>query len=297
MMFLFLIVILIFWMHSSWPSHPPRQRHRYRIKTTPCPAARNRRKPAWVKEAIIRLKAESNLSCYKLAATFNQLYAAKQGVTVGKTFVAETVRAHAYEISQLRERWKRQRPKPMPRNTQWAMDMTGKGDQQGNLHSILGILDHGSRMALALLALRDRSSLTLLKWLIATMETYGKPKVIRTDNEACFTSKRFTLALRLLGIRHQRTQPGHPWQNGRVERLFGTLKEKLDQLEVPHFNSLQHALAEFQFWYNQIRPHQHLDGWTPRDAWQGRDPYLCIPKSVQFFSAWDGLLTGYDISR
>ncbi len=74
--------------------------------------------------------------------------------------------------------------------------MTGKGDQQGNSHSMLGILDHGCRMALVLLVLRNRRSLTLLKWLIATMETYGKPKVIRTDNEACFTSKRFTLALR-----------------------------------------------------------------------------------------------------
>ena len=275
-MLLLCLLALLFLLYSAWTSLPPRQRHIYRIRTIPCPAARNRRKPAWVKEAIIRLKAESNISCYKLAATFNQLYAAEQGITVGKTFVAETVKAHAYEIGQLRERWKRQRPKPMPRNTIWARDMTGKGDQQGNRHSILGILDHGSRKALTLLVLRDRSSLTLLKWLIATIETYGKPKVIRTDNEACFTSKRFTLALRLLGIRHQRTQPGHPWQNGRVERLFGTLKEKLDQLEVPHFSSLQCALAEFRFWYNQVRPHQHLDGWSPQNAWQGRDPYLLI---------------------
>ena len=152
-------------------------------------------------------------------------------------------------------------------------------------------------MALAFLILRDRSSLTLLKGLIATIETYGKPKVMRTDNEACFTSRRFTLALRLMGIRHQCTHPGHPLQNGRVERLFGTLKEKLDQLDVPHFSSLQHALAEFRFWYNQVRPHQHLDGWTPLDAWQGQNPYLRIPKSVLFFSAWDGLLTGYYICR
>ncbi len=136
-----------------------------------------------MKEAIIKLKAESNLSCYKLAATFNQLYAAEHGITVGKTFVAETVRAHAYEIGQLRKRWKRQRPKSMPRNTIWAMDMTGKGDQPGHCHSILGILDHGSRMALALIPLSDRRFLTLLRWLIATIETYGKPKVIRTDNK------------------------------------------------------------------------------------------------------------------
>ena len=85
-----------------------------------------------MKEAIIRLKAESNLSCYKLAATFNQLYAAEQCATVGKTFVVESVRAHAYEIGQLCERWKRQRPRSMPRNILWALDMTGKGDQQGN---------------------------------------------------------------------------------------------------------------------------------------------------------------------
>ena len=123
----------------------------------------------------------------------------------------------------------------------------------------------------------------------------ASPRSFARTTKHAFTSKRLTLALRLLGIRHQRTQPGHPWQSGRGERLFGTLKEKLDQLEVPHFSSLQCALAKFQFWYHQVCPHQHLDGWTPRDAWQGRDPYLCIPKSVQFFSAWEVLFTGYDI--
>ncbi len=149
---------LLFWLYSSWGSPLPQQRHIYRIKTTPCTAARNQRKPAWVKEAIIRLKAETNLSCYKLAATFNQLYAAEKGVTVGKTFVAETVRAHAYEIGQLREHWKRQRPRPMPRNTIWAMDITGKGDQQSYSHSILGILNYGSRMALALIQFMKSSN-------------------------------------------------------------------------------------------------------------------------------------------
>ena len=167
-MLLLCLLALLLLLYSSWTSSPPQlRRHRYRIKTIPCSTARNRRKPAWVKEAIIKLKVESNLSCYKLAATFNQLYAAEHGITVGKTLVAETVRAHAYEIGQLRKRWKRQRPRPLPRNTIWAMDMTDK-DQQGNRHSILSILDHGSHMALALLALRDHSSLTLLKWLIAT---------------------------------------------------------------------------------------------------------------------------------
>jgi transposase InsO family protein len=47
-----------------------------------------------------------------------------------------------------------------------------------------------------------------------------------------FTSVRFRLTLWLLGIQHQRIDPHCPWQNGRVEQFFGTLKEKLDQWEV-----------------------------------------------------------------
>ena len=82
---------------------------------------------------------------------------------------------------------------------------------QGHCHFILGILDHGSRMALALIPLSNRRSLTLLKWLIATIETHGRPKIIRTDNQTYLTSRQFTLALRLLNLRHLRTQPGHPW--------------------------------------------------------------------------------------
>ena len=41
---------------------------------------------------------------------------------------------------------------------------------------------------------------------------------------------RRTLALRLMGIRHQRIDPHCPWQNGRIERFFGTLKPHLRQL-------------------------------------------------------------------
>ena len=51
---------------------------------------------------------------------------------------------------------------------------------------------------------------------------HGKPRRIRTDNEIIFTSWVFTTFLKLVGIRHQRIQTCAPWQNGRIERLFGT---------------------------------------------------------------------------
>lgn len=101
----------------------------------------------------------------------------------------------------------------------------------------------------------------------------------------------------LCGIRHQRSDPGCPWQNGRIERLFGTLKQKLNQWEVAGFAALNGSLAEFRFFYNFVRPHQHLGGRTPADAWSGINPFIAKIKSEYWFEAWDGLLQGYYLRR
>ena len=36
----------------------------------------------------------------------------------------------------------------------------------------------------------------------------------------------------MAGVRQQFSMPGCPWQNGRIERLFGTLKGELDEIAV-----------------------------------------------------------------
>ena len=81
--------------------------------------------------------------------------------------------------------------------------------------------------------------------------------------------------------------------NGRIERLFGTLKERLNQLAVVDFDGLGMALAEFRVWYNHVRPHQHLGGRTPYEVWTGIDPYRRLPKEIRYVVGWDGLLTGF----
>ncbi len=137
----------------------------------------------------------------------------------------------------------------------------------------------------------------LVRKLAESIRRYGKPQAIRTDNEAVFTSRVFRLGLLLLGIRHQRTDPGCPWQNGRVERFFGTLKQKLDCLAVDSLDALNSALVEFRFFYNHVRPHQNLGGRTPAEAWMGIDPYTAKHKSEYWFEAWDGLLKGFYLRR
>jgi transposase InsO family protein len=251
-------------------------------------------KPEWVYKEVIRLKAlMPDAGCRTIAAIFNRRFNIRKNMTVGKTYVSNTLRKHQYEIQVLRRKIKHRRPRSIPTNLIWGIDLTGKTDTQGNLLNILSVLEHNSRAALTLTAIKDKTTLTLLQCLLNTIDHFGKPKMIRTDNEAIFTSRLFQIVLWLLGIRHQRIELHCPWQNGRVERFFGTLKEKLNGWEVDSLKQLNHALSQFRFWYHHVRPHQHLNGKTPAEVWNGIDIYTREPDQEYWFEAWDGLLQGY----
>ena len=171
------------------------------------------------------------------------------------------------------------------------MDGTGKTDEDGTLHFLLGIVDHGTRRCLSLQALQHKASITILRTLLDAIEHYGMPRAIRTNNEAIFHSRLFCFALAWLGIRHQTTELHCPWQNGRIERFFGTLKAKLDRWAVAGQTSLNATLVVFRLWYNHVRPHQHLQGRTPVEAWNRCDIRRRSRRRV-WFEAWDGLLQG-----
>jgi transposase InsO family protein len=128
--------------------------------------------------------------------------------------------------------------------------------------------------------------------LLDIIEKHGKPKIIQTDNEPVFVSRVFRWGLAFLGIRHRRTEPHCPWQNGRVERFFGTFKHYADKA-VFNAKYLQEALGEFAVWYNFVRPHRHLEGRTPGEAWSGVEPCGQAPNVCRRFSAWRGMLRGY----
>ncbi|KKU11437.1 MAG: Integrase core domain protein [Parcubacteria group bacterium GW2011_GWC2_45_7] len=211
---------------------------------------------------------------------------------MSKSFVNEVVRKHKYEIRVLRRKIKNSKPKDVPKNLVWGMDLTGKTDEHGNLNNILGIVEHKSRMSLGLTVIKDKAAITILRFLLDVIENYCKPKFLRTDNEPVFTSWIFKLSLWIVGIQHQTIDLCCPWQNGRIERFFGILKEKLNKWEVNSREQLNGALGQFRFWYNHVRPHQNLDGRTPAEVWKGVDVFKTRPKKEFWFEAWDGLLTG-----
>ena len=236
-------------------------------------------------------------TCRAIEKSFNRRFARKKHMTVGRTFVNELIRKHRYQIEVEQRRIKNRKPQPLPKNLVWGLDLTGKTDLSQTTHCVLAILEHASRAALWLEALQSKSSWALIGKLVQAIQRYGKPRIIRTDNESVFASRVFRLALLLLRIRHQRTDPGCPWQNGRVERFFGTLKWKLDRLLVESLPALNTALGEFRFFYNHVRPHQNLGGRTPAEAWTGIDPFKAKVMREYWFEAWDGLLCGYYLRR
>jgi transposase InsO family protein len=203
-----------------------------------------------VRRELIRWRAWSpDLGCRVLAEVFNRHHA-ERGMTVSKSYVANVLRQATTEIVRLRRDGKHRVPRAMPTHRVWAMDLTGKADLSGKQYLMLGLLDHGSRACLRLSALADKRSLIILRELITACRHFGLPRTIRVDNEACFNSRLMKTALTLLGIRLQTTDLHCPWQNGRIERFFGTLKHHLDRIAITGQDELRTKLVEFRAWYN-----------------------------------------------
>ena len=178
------------------------------------------------------------------------------------------------------------------------MDLTFFTDDSKHTHANLGIIDHGSRALLCLRTLTIRNSWTILGYLCLTIGRYGKPRKLRSDNEAIFNSWVFKTFLKRVGIHKQTTNVHSPWQNGRMERVFGTLKPVLRQLHISGKTQLQKVLDEFRTFYNHARPHINLNNQTPAQVWQrqchNRKP-KCKRKSKTkpvIVQAFDGLMTG-----
>jgi transposase InsO family protein len=241
-----------------------------------------------VRDELIRLKAlMPDAGCRLIAHHFNRRFAVRRQMTVGKTYVASTLSRHQQLILTARRKLKHHVPRPMPRNLIWGMDLLTKTDTHGRQHLALAIVDHASRAGLCVQRLTDKSSWTIWHHLVTTCRHYGCPRVLRTDNEAVFTSRPLRLALTCVGIRLQHSEPGCPWQNGRVERLIGTLKRLLLHHAINNAASLDCALSHTRSVYNHLRPHQHLHGRTPAEVWAGIDVFAPTRESRRWLRRWE----------
>jgi transposase InsO family protein len=123
-------------------------------------------------------------------------------------------------------------------------------DALGVRHDVLGIVNHGSRLSIALRPLKRFNAWSLLGCLFLAFGEFGKPNAIKTDNHPVFHAKWIKRVLRWCGVAQRFSAPGKPWQNGRIERFFGTLKASPRDDVIRDGQHLWPALSGFRIWYN-----------------------------------------------
>ena len=167
----------------------------------------------------------------------------------------------------------------------WGIDLTGLPLVDGSSVPVLGVIDHGSRAVMELVPLAKYNALVLLGKLLVAFGTFGKPAAVRCDNDAVFKTFIFQAVLKLLGVQQQFTQVASPWQSGRIERLWRTLKQTLGtqpqrwtdgvrvvqtRMKFAGVTAMAQVLDAFKAYYNYARPHQSLGGRTPGMVWNGQ---------------------------
>lgn len=282
----------VFYSYNQKKSHPKKERSIPKSKKAPT-YYRRQPKPRWVIHKIIYFAAlMPNAGCRTIAQTFNRQYQNTKLMTVSKSYVAYTIKQYHYAVLRKRCDIRRKKARIFAANQYWSMDISYTKNRENSSNSLLGIMDNGARYCLQLQAIPDKSSWTLIKALLSVCIRHGIPKSLKTDNEPCFTSTLFCIALRLLRIQHKRSDKYCPWQNGHIERLFGTLKQSLKRYTLNSLNT-EHDLAQFRLWYNHCRLHQNLSGSTPAEQYFQYKPNA--EKGITFLSFWDNTLTGFYI--
>jgi len=286
-MFIFILIFLIL-KYLLKPKYYKKKSKLKTITDTFIPYTIHNQKPSWVADEIIYLKVHlANYGCRKIAMEFNKKYAHKH-LTVSKSYVYNIIKANNYEIIKKRKELKNKIPRTMSRNLIWSMDLTTIKQQQ-----IFGLIDNGSRALLSLEHIKNKSTITIIRLILNAIELYEKPKIIKSDNEHLFTSKLMRTTFYLLGIKQQTTDIATPWQNGKIERLFLTMKQSFIDIIFPTSQSLEVALKEFRFFYNHIRPHQHLNYRTPNEVWNNKSIATSKTHESFYFSALCGNVAGY----
>ena len=149
-------------------------------------------------------------------------------------------------------------------NEAWSVDFVCDQTEDGRKLKILTVVDDWTREALAVRVARKMGHRDVAKVLGRLIGQRGAPSFIRSDNGSEFVAGGLKMTMDEFGVETAQVAPASPWQNGRNERLNGTLRYELLDREV--FTTLMEARVLHEQWkkrYNEVRPHGALNFMTP----------------------------------
>jgi len=195
-----------------------------------------------------------------------------------RSTIADILERHGRVHSRRRSRrWKHPGAAPFRTtgpNQVWTTDFKGHFKMRDGRYCYpLTVLDHYSRYLLCCKGLLDVRTHGVWTQFRQLFREHGLPVAIRSDNGAPFASTGIHGLTRLnvwwlqLGITHQRITPGNPQENGAHERMHKTLKKAATKPASANLNIQQRVFNDFQYTYNELRPHEALNDDTPASRW------------------------------
>jgi len=140
-------------------------------------------------------------------------------------------------------------------NSLWHTDWTLLDNQW-----LIAYLDDASRKIVGWGVFDSANVANSIEVLKEAIKTHGKPKAMLTGHDTQFYSNSkngepaapnaFQQYLAQEGIEHILGRVNHPQTNGKMERWFGTVKQK---------RRLFNSMDELVHWYNEIKPHMSLN--------------------------------------
>jgi putative transposase len=157
-------------------------------------------------------------------------------------------------------------------NQVWAMDITYIPMARGFIY-LAAVVDWCTRRVISW-----RLSITMetnfcIEALEEALASNEKPEIFNTDQGSQFTSEAFTGLLKKHGIRISMDGKGRWRDNVFVERVWKSIKyEEVYLHAYETVAEARNSIGKYLEFYNSVRPHSSLDGFTPDQVYFNRLP-------------------------
>jgi len=154
-------------------------------------------------------------------------------------------------------------------NQVWCTDITYIRMPGGFVY-LVAIMDWYSRKVLSWEVSSTMDDEFCVSALERAIRLYGVPEIFNTDQGAQFTGQAFVSALVANSIKISMDGKGRWVDNRFIERLWRSVKyEEVYLKEYGSVAELRHGLGQYFKFYNEERPHQSFESFTPDAVYSG----------------------------
>jgi transposase InsO family protein len=179
-------------------------------------------------------------------------------------------------------------------NEVWTVDFKGWfRTADGQRCDPLTLRDLASRFLLALRILPEQSEACVRRTMTGVFRTWGLPRIIRVDNASPFAGQGSARQLSTLsvwwlrlGIAVEFTRPAKPQDNGAHEQMHRVLKAETTSPPAANLHAQQRRFDRWRSQYNQLRPHEALQGRVPAKLYQHSPRSYQPPTQPAYPAAW-----------